>query len=258
MRIRHDSTPNPCASSLARSANSFGDCPDTRRTVTRSAHGPACDLAQHRQGDPAPVHGGEPGDGHDGLPAAPVTPPPPPRLRRDRDEAGVPVRPGQPQRHQRRDGDVGQDHDARPACLRPRRDHDPGGHVEQRVADQEPDHPDQQADELDEPDDPFGGAVHRGPPDRGGERVGVVYLGVLLARDMVAHTLVTSFPCQASEGRDQGRPEGASFRPSRPVLITPQLARSCRPAGARSAARSPPRTRRPGRPAAARSPRHRR
>ena len=36
--------PNPCASSSARSANAFGDCPDTSRTVTRSAHGPAWTL----------------------------------------------------------------------------------------------------------------------------------------------------------------------------------------------------------------------
>ena len=53
------------------------------------------------------------------------------------------------------------------------------------MADSEPDQPASQAGELDEPDDALGGAVDRGPPDRGGERVGVVDLGELLARDVV-------------------------------------------------------------------------
>ena len=37
-RTRHCRTRNPCARPSARSAKSFGDCPDTRPTVTRSVN----------------------------------------------------------------------------------------------------------------------------------------------------------------------------------------------------------------------------
>ena len=44
VRMRQEQTPNPWASSSARSANAFGDWPETSRTVTRSAHAPAWTL----------------------------------------------------------------------------------------------------------------------------------------------------------------------------------------------------------------------
>ena len=95
-------------------------------------------------------------------------------------------------------------------------DQQPGRHIQQRVADQEPDHPDQQADELDEPDDPFRGPVHRGPPHRRGERVGVVDLGVLLARECRAyddHLFLLLMP--SGEGTGDGRKVQAPGRPAR-------------------------------------------
>ena len=59
------------------------------------------------------------------------------------------------------------------------------------MAHREPRDTPQRPDELDEQDQAFRCPVDRGPPDRGGERVGVVDLGEVLAR-YVPHKIKTS------------------------------------------------------------------
>src|SRR5450755_4680832 len=82
------------------------------------------------------------------------------------------------------------------------------------MAHREPGDPREQAQELDEPDHRLGSPVDRGPPDRRGERVGVVDLGELLARDVSHYDQDLSV--FADLGRHQGRQELA-FLPPRPA-----------------------------------------
>ena len=141
--------------------------------------------AQHREHRLAAVVRGEPGQRHGGLPPAPVEPPPQPVPHRHRHEPGEPHRLQDPQPGQPDDGHHGQADDAGPAHAQPGH-HDQRGHrVDPGMGQGEPQHPPDQADELDDHDHRFGGPVDRGPPHRGRERVAVVDLGELLARHPV-------------------------------------------------------------------------
>src|SRR5208282_2752330 len=73
-----------------------------------------------------------------------------------------------------------------------------------------------QPDELYDPDDRFGGAVDRGPPDWGGERVGVVDLGELLPgrRAFAAHYDGTPLHFMPDVGRLGAAGGSSSSRPA--------------------------------------------
>ena len=75
---------------------------------------------QHREHRLAPVVRGEPGQGHGGLPPAPVEPPPQPVPHRPRHEPGEPHRLQDPQPGQPDDGNRGQADDAGPSQCRAR------------------------------------------------------------------------------------------------------------------------------------------
>ena len=138
--------------------------------------------AEHGQHRLAPVVRGEPGQGHRGLPPAPVEPPPPPVPHRHRHEPGEPCRLHDPQPDQAR---------RQPTAARPAMPGQPspsqvantssGRRVGERMGEREPQHPPDEPQQLDDEDHRFRGAVHRGPPHRGRERVAVVDLGELLA-----------------------------------------------------------------------------
>ena len=138
--------------------------------------------AEHRQHRLAPVVRREPGQGHRGLPPAPVEPPPPPVPHRHRDEPGEPRRLHDPQPGQAR---------RQPAAARPAMPGQPSpsqvtttsaaAASSERMGEREPQHPPDEPQQLDDEDHRFRGAVHRGPPHRGRERVAVVDLGELLA-----------------------------------------------------------------------------
>ena len=123
--------------------------------------------AQHGEHRLAPVVRGEPGQGHGGLPPAPVEPPPQPVPHRHRHEPGEPRRLQDPQPGQADDGKRGQADDAGPSHAEPGH-HDQRGHrVDPGMGQGEPHHPPDQADELDDHDHRFGGPVDRGAPHRG-------------------------------------------------------------------------------------------
>ena len=142
-------------------------------------------LAEDREHRLAAVVRGEPGQGHGGLPPAPVEPPPPPVPHRHRDEPGKPLglhdpQPGQPDDSQRR-----QASDPGPPQPEPGGEYQRGRRVRERMGEREPGHPPDEPQQLDDEDDRFGGAVHRGAPHRGRERVAVVELGEVLASHSV-------------------------------------------------------------------------
>ena len=137
---------------------------------------------QDREHRLAPVVRGEPGQGHGGLPAAPVEPPPPPVPHRHRHEPREPLRLDHPQPGQGRHSRQRQASDAGPAQAQPD-DHDQRRDgIQQRVGEGEPQHPPHEPEQLDDEDDRLRCAVHGGPPHRGRERIAVVDLGELLAR----------------------------------------------------------------------------
>jgi hypothetical protein len=131
------------------------------------------DLAEYRQQDPALVDAGEPADGHHRAPAAAVEPGPPLTPGGGGDPAGERDRPRPPPHTQDRSDGQDQVGEAGTASVQPDQDQHSQHRSNDRVPDDEPGQPPQQAAELHHRDDPARRPVHRRPHDRDRERVRV-------------------------------------------------------------------------------------
>ena len=138
------------------------------------------DLAEHRDQHLAAEHRDQAGDGEHGQPVPLVVPAPPLAPDRGADEPGERRGPADPPAGEQDGHAGGQDDRAGPSGQPPGQDQDGRLQVQHRVPGQELDHGDDRPDQLDDRDHPAGRVVDGRPPDRRGERVGVVDLGQLL------------------------------------------------------------------------------